>query len=48
MRFNEPAQAEMLKYKLKRLFAKQRLSRLMVVEQEEWTQALPGNHQEKP
>ena len=38
----------MLKQMLRRLLADQRLSRLLVVEQKKWTQALPRNHQEKP
>ena len=41
-------QAEMLEQMLRRLLADQRLSRLVVVEREEWTQALPGSHREEP
>ena len=35
MRHNEPAQAGMLEHKLRRLLPDQRLSRLVVVKQEE-------------
>ena len=35
MHLNEPAQAEMLEHKLKRLFVDQRFSRLIVVDCEE-------------
>ena len=40
--------AKMLEHKLRRLLADQRLFRSVVVEQEEWTQALPKNHREEP
>ena len=42
------SQAEMLEQMLKKLLANQRLSRLVVVEQEEWTQALPGSQRKEP
>ena len=38
----------MLEYMFRRLLADQRLSRSVVVKQEEWTQALPESHQENP
>ena len=38
----------MFEHILRRLFANQRLSRSVVVEQEKWTQALPGRQQEEP
>ena len=41
------SQAEMLEHMLTRLLANQCLSRLMVVGQEEWTQALLGSHREE-
>ena len=42
------SQAEMLEHILKKLLVDQRLSRSVVVEWEEWTQALPESHQEEP
>ena len=42
------SQAEMLEHMLRRLLADQRLSRSVVVEREEWTQALPESHWEEP
>ena len=41
------SQAEMLEHIFKRLLADQRLSRLVLEEQEEWTQTLPESHQEE-
>ena len=38
----------MLEHMLRRLLADQHLSRLVVVEKEEWTQALPGSYWEEP
>ena len=38
----------MVEHKLRKLFADQCFSKLVVVEQEEWTQALPETYQEKP
>ena len=42
------SQAEMFKHMLRRLLADQRFFRLVVVEQEKWTQALPRTQQEEP
>ena len=38
----------MLEQMLGKLLADQRLSRSVMVKQEEWIQALPGSHQEEP
>ena len=42
------SQAKMFEHMLRRLLANQRLSRSVVVEQEEWIQALPRSHQKEP
>ena len=47
IRLNEPAQAEILEHKLRKLIADQRLSRLVLVKQEDWTHALLRSHHEK-
>ena len=38
----------MLEHMLRRLLADQRLSRLVVIEREKWTQVLRGSHQKEP
>ena len=48
LRVSMSTQAEMLEHIFRRLLADQRLSRSIVVEQEEWTQALPRSHWEEP
>ena len=42
------SKTEMLEQMLKKLLADQHFSRLVVVEQEKWTQALQGSHWEEP